>query len=67
VVRLEKVLNVEIPPTIVFQMPTVALLAAELAQLQEEEREVLALMEDLRKLPPGEAERLLREGLGDNR
>jgi acyl-CoA synthetase (AMP-forming)/AMP-acid ligase II/acyl carrier protein len=66
VVRLVKALNVEIPPTLIFQMPTVAQLAAELARLQKEEREVLELMAELQTLPAGEAARLLREGLGYN-
>jgi acyl-CoA synthetase (AMP-forming)/AMP-acid ligase II/acyl carrier protein len=66
-VRLVKALNLEIPPMIIFQMPTVALLAAELDRLQEEEEEVLELMAELRKLPAGEAARLLQEGVGDKK
>lgn len=66
VARLVKMLGLEIPPTIIFQKPTVAQLAEELARLQEEQ-EILALVEELRKLPPEEAERLLREGVRDNK
>ena len=65
VVRLLKALSIEIPQILIFQMPTVAQLAAELDRLQEEEREVLVLMAELQKLPADEAARLLREGLGD--
>jgi acyl carrier protein len=64
-VRLVKALNVEIPPMIIFQMPTVAMLAVELTHLREEEVEVLALMAELHKLPVEEAARLLQEGVGD--
>jgi acyl carrier protein len=67
VVRLVKALNFEIPPMLIFQMPTVAQLAAGLDQRQKEEMEVSALIEELRKLPADEAARLLREGLGENR
>ncbi|HET6514326.1 MAG TPA: AMP-binding protein, partial [Thermodesulfovibrionales bacterium] len=65
VVKLTKALGLEIPPMILFQSPTVALLAGELAQLQEES-EVLALAAELQKLPSEEAARLLRLGFGDN-
>jgi acyl carrier protein len=61
VARLVKTLGLEIPPTAVFQKPTVAQLAEELARLQEEQ-EIVTLVQELRKLPPEEAERLLREG-----
>jgi acyl-CoA synthetase (AMP-forming)/AMP-acid ligase II/acyl carrier protein len=64
VARLAKTLGLEIPPTAVFQKPTVAQLAGELDRLQEEQ-EILTLVEELRKLPPEEAERLLREGVRD--
>ena len=67
VVRLVKALNFEIPLILIFQMPTVSQLAAELVRLQEEEREVLALISELQKLPAEEAARLLQEGLGDKR
>ena len=66
-VRLVKALNVEIPPTLIFQMPTVTQLASELHRLQKEENEVLALIAQLQKLPAGEVARLLRNGSGDKK
>ena len=66
-VRLLKTVNLEIPPMLIFQMPTVALLATELDRLQEEEREVLALMKELQKLPAEEAARLFQESAGDKK
>lgn len=65
VVRLVKTLGLEVPPAIIFKSPTVAQLAGELARLQEE-REILSLVEELEKLPPEEAERLLRETVEDS-
>ena len=65
VVRLVNALGADIPPTIMFHRPTVALLAVELAELQEDQ-ELLDLAAQLRKLPPEEAARLLREGAGES-
>ncbi len=58
-VRLGDTLGCEIPSVLLFDHPTVALLAAKLARLQEEEIESLAA--ELAKLPPEEAARLLGE------
>jgi oxalate---CoA ligase len=58
-VRLGDTLGCEIPSVLLFDHPTVALLAAKLARLQEKEIESLAA--ELAKLPPEEAARLLGE------
>jgi acyl-CoA synthetase (AMP-forming)/AMP-acid ligase II/acyl carrier protein len=63
VARLMNALGLEIPPATLFRRPTPALLGVELARLQEE-REIDALAEQLRKLPPQEVTRLLDEGIG---
>jgi oxalate---CoA ligase len=65
VTRLIKALGVEIPPTALFRRPTPALLATELARLQEEQ-EIESLAAELQKLPPEEAARLLKEASGGN-
>ena len=57
-VRLAKILEIEIPLITLFKKPTVMLLAAELARLQGEQ-EIESLAAALAKLPPGEAARLL--------
>jgi acyl-CoA synthetase (AMP-forming)/AMP-acid ligase II/acyl carrier protein len=65
-VRLAEALGVEIRPTLLFRYPTVALVAAELARLQEEQ-EIEFLAAQLEKLPPAEAALLLEEKSGGKR
>ena len=57
--RLAHCLGCEIPPVTLFHYPTVVLLAAELARLQE--KKIRSLAAELTKLPPETAARLLRE------
>jgi acyl-CoA synthetase (AMP-forming)/AMP-acid ligase II/acyl carrier protein len=63
VARLMNALGLEISPATLFRRPTPALLAIELARLREE-HEIDTLAEQLRKLPPEEAARLLDEEAG---
>jgi acyl carrier protein len=63
VARLMKELILEIPPAALFRRPTPALLAAELARLVDE-REIDVITEELRKLSPEAAARLLDEATG---
>lgn len=64
VARLMDALDLNPSPAALFRWPTPALLAAELARLQEEQ-EIDALAAQLRRLPPQEAARLLhREARG---
>jgi len=65
VARLTKALGVELVPTTLFRHPTVALLAVELARLQEEQ-EIESLAAQLQSLPPEEAARLLQQGPEDH-
>lgn len=58
-VRLVEHLGFEIPEVALFNHPTVAQLAVELARLQEQVLEALA--SDLAGLPPEEAARILSE------
>jgi len=58
--RLIGVLGLEIPPTTLFHHPTPALLAADLARLQQEQ-EIASLALELQKLPEGEAGHVLRK------
>ena len=55
----------EVSPTLLFEYPTVAALAAEIARL-EAEHQIETLAAELSGLPPEEAGRLLRETTSDS-
>jgi acyl carrier protein len=59
IARLAQSLGCDIPPVALFNHPTVAQLAAELARLSE--TGIRSLADDLTKLPPDNAARLLSE------
>jgi oxalate---CoA ligase len=58
--RLAEEVGVDLPPTIVFRHPTAASLASELTRFVQQERDLAALADELRKMSPGEAMQILR-------
>jgi oxalate---CoA ligase len=62
--RLAEDVRVDLPPTIMFRHPTAASLASELARLVQQEKDLAALTDELRKLAPDDASRMLRNPLG---
>jgi acyl-CoA synthetase (AMP-forming)/AMP-acid ligase II/acyl carrier protein len=58
--RLAEEVGVDLPPTIVFRHPTAASLATELTRFVQQEKDLAALADELRKMSPGEAMQILR-------
>ena len=58
--RLAEEVGVDLPPTIVFRHPTAASLASELTRFVQQEKDLAALADELRKMSPGEAMQILR-------
>jgi oxalate---CoA ligase len=62
--RLAEEIGIDLPPTIVFRHPTAASLASELARLVQQEKDLASLADELRKMSPGDAIRMLRNSSG---
>jgi oxalate---CoA ligase len=62
--RLAEEVGFDLPPTIVFRHPTIASLASELSRLVQQEKDIAALADELRKMSPDDAIRMLRNPSG---